>query len=106
MKIIEFKFEPMPDSAQFCTENVIYAFHEEGFIEFKAYCMINSQAQPVNIEIEEIRENRYMCHVLTECELTAMSEKCILLKGKLECKEVNKQIQMTVRQRMVEGQQQ
>jgi hypothetical protein len=104
MKIIEFKFDPMPDSAQFCTDTVIYAFHEVGFIEFRAYCMINSLAQPVNIEIVEIGENRYMCHVLTVCELTAMSEKCILLKGKLECKEVNEQMQMTVRQRIVEDQ--
>lgn len=103
MNIIEFRFEPKPDSAQFCTDTVIFAFHEEGFIEFRAYCMINSQARPVDIEIEEIGENRYMCHVLTICELTAMSEKCILLKGKLECKAVNQQMQMTVSERIVEG---
>jgi len=102
MKIIEFKFDLMPDSAQFCTDTVIYSFHEEGFIEFKTYCMINSMARPVNIEIEEVGQNRYICHVLTVCELTAMSEKCILLSGKMECKEVNQQLQMTVRQRIID----
>ncbi len=75
MNIIEFEFDPLPDSVQFCTDTVIFAFHEVGFIEFRAYCMINSLAQPIDIEIEEIGENRYLCHVLTACELTAMSEK-------------------------------
>ena len=93
----------MPDSAQFCTDTVIYAFHEVGFIEFKAYCMINSMARQVNIEIEEVGQNKYICNVLTVCELTAMSEKCILLSGKMECKEVNQQLQMIVRQRIIDA---
>lgn len=102
MKIIEFEFIPMPDSAQFCTEEVIYAFHEEGFIEFMAYCMINSFAQPLDIEIEEVGENSYICHVLTVTEMIVMSERCIMVKGRLECKEVNQQLEMTVRQRILE----
>ncbi len=94
----------MPDSAQFCTDNVIYAFHEEGFMEFKGYCMINSMASPVNIEIEAVENDRYICHVLTVCELTAMSEKCILLSGKIECKKVNQQLQITAAERIIEKQ--
>jgi len=101
MKIIDFEFEHLPDSAQFCSNTVIYAFHDVGFIEFKAYCMINSMAQPIAIEIEETGENSYICHIVTSCELTAMSEKCILLKGKLECKQVNQQLQLSVRERLV-----
>ena len=90
---------------QRCGLPVIQPFGEKmNIIEFRAYCMINSLAQPIDIEIEEIGENRYLCHVLTACELTAMSEKCVLLKGKLECKEVNQQMLMTVRQRIVHGQ--
>jgi len=106
MKLIEFKFDPLPDSAQFCTDNVIYAFDEEGFIEFKAYCMINSMATPVNLEIEELGKDRYICHVLTVCELPVLSEKCILISGKMECKEVNQQLQMTARQQIIESQEQ
>ncbi len=102
MKIIEYKFDLMPDSAQFCTDTVIYAFHEEGFMEFKGYCMINSMASPVNIEMEGVGKNRYICHVLTVCELTAMSEKCIMLSGKMECKEVNQQLQITAKERIIE----
>ena len=103
MKIIDFTFGLMPDSSQFCTDTVIYAFHETGIIEFRAYCMINSQAQPVDIEIEQTGDNSFICHVLTECELTAMSEKCIMLEGKLECREINQQLQMTVGERIIEG---
>jgi len=101
MKIIDYSFEHLPDSAQFCSDTVIFAFHDVGFIEFRAYCMINSMAQPVSIELEAIGDNSFVCHVVTTCELTAMSEKCILLQGKLECKEVNQQLQLTVRQRLM-----
>ncbi len=105
MKILEFKFDIMPDTAQFCTDAVIFAFHEVGFIEFKAYCMINSMARPFDIKIEKIGKNIYICHVLTECEISAMSEKCILLSGKFECREVNQQLRMTVRQEIIENEQ-
>ncbi len=101
MKIIEFNFEYMPDSAKFCTDTIIYTFHEVGFIEFKGYCMINSMASPVNVEIEEDGKNRYIVHVLTACELIAMSEKCILVSGKMECKEVNQQLQMAAQERII-----
>ncbi len=103
MDIIEFEFSSMPESFQFCTDTVIFAYHDAGFMEFQAYCMINSQARPMGIEIEETGENRFLCHVLTSCGMIAMSEKCILLKGKLKCKEVNQQMHMTVRQRIIEG---
>lgn len=101
MKIIDYSFEHLPDSAQFCSDTVIFAFHDFGFIEFRAYCMINSMAQPVAIELEAIGDNSFVCHVVTTCELTAMSEKCILLLGKLEWKEVNQQLQLSVCQRLI-----
>ncbi len=104
MKIIEFKFEYIPDSAKFCTDTIIYTFHEVGFIEFKGYCMINSMASPVDIEIEKKGKDKYIFHVLTVCELIAMSEKCILLSGKMECKEVNQKLQMASRERIIREQ--
>ena len=100
MKIIAFTFETMPGSAQFCTDTVIYSFHEEGFIQFKAYCMINSMASPVDIELEAVGKNQYICHILTVCEMTALSEKCIFISGKMACKEVNQHLQMIVRQKL------
>ena len=103
MKIIKYEFKPMADSAQFCTNSAIYAFHELGFIEFMAYCMINSQATPVDIEIEQVGTGEYMCHVRTVCDLIALSEKCIQVKGRLERKEVNRQMQINVRERIVNG---
>ena len=102
MEIIEFNFEKMSDSAQFCTDVAIHSFHEEGFIEFRAYCIINSMAKPVNIELVRIEENEYKCHVLTVCELLAMSERCILVSGKLTCGEVNHQLRITAKQKIIE----
>jgi len=101
MKIIDYSFEHLPDSAQFCSDTVIFVFHDVGFIGFRAYCMINSMAQPVAIELEAVADDSFVCHVVTTCELTAMSEKCILLQGKLKCKEVNQQLQLSVRQRLI-----
>ncbi|THB79898.1 MAG: hypothetical protein D3926_09815 [Desulfobacteraceae bacterium] len=101
MKIIEFKFEYLPESAQFCTDTVIHTFHETGFIEFKGYCMINSMASPVDIEIEAQEKDRYILHIHTVCELIAMSEKCIFLSGKMECNAVNQSLQMTARERII-----
>ncbi len=100
MKIIEFTFDHMPPSAQFCTHTVIYLFNDAGFIEFKAYCMINSMAEPIGLELERIGENRYLCHVLTVCEMTALSEKCILISGKMTCRVVNPELEMTVREHL------
>lgn len=101
LRIIDFKFERMSDSAQFCTDVAIHSFHEEGFIEFKAYCMINSMAEPMDLEIEKVGENEYKCHVLILYEMTAMSEICILVSGRMECREVKQQLKITVKEKMV-----
>ena len=98
MKITEFQFESLPEEAQFCTNTLIYAFHETGFIEFKAFCMINAQAQPYDVELEKKSEDSYVVHILTNCDMPVMSEKCILVTGRLTCPEVNQQLFMTVQQ--------
>ncbi len=102
MKIIDFKFERLPDSAQFCSNVAIYSFFEEESIEFKAYCMINSMAEPVDIAMEQIDDNHYKFHILTDCEMPAMSERCILVSGKLNCRQVNHQLHITCEQRIIE----
>ena len=102
MKVIGVTFDALSESAQFSSDTAIHAFHEEGVVEFKGYCMINSLAEPFGIELEQVKENEYTLHVLTRCEMEAMSERCILVSGTLSCGEVNHSLRIAVSQKMVD----
>lgn len=100
MKLQQYQFEMMPESFQFCSNQASYAFHSDGFLEFCGYCMINSQATPVSLELEQQGEQRWHCQVRTEAEMTAMSERCVKINGQIDLAAVEPELQIYFEERL------